>query len=102
MYRVVASGPSGSVEKELTLIVSSEGGEVGEGVDFAPTTVTQFGEFVTHLHANNNKQFGVYYRVGPSGSLEFMCMSLIPIAPHTHTHTPSHLHTLTGPEQQRG
>ena len=64
MYRVVASGPSGSVEKELTLIVTSEGGEVGEGVDYAPVPVAQFGEFVTCLHANNNKQFGAYYTVG--------------------------------------
>ena len=53
------------MEKELTLIVTSEGGEVGEGVDYAPIPVAQFGEFVTRLHANNNKQFGVYYRVGP-------------------------------------
>ena len=64
MYRAVASGPSGSVEKELTLIVTSEGVEPNENVEYTPIPVAQFGTFVARLHANSNKQFGVYYRVG--------------------------------------
>ena len=76
------------MEKELTLIVTSEGGEAGEGVDYAPTTVAQFGEFVTRLHANNNTQFGVYYRVGPRVYVYVTNTHSITY-PYTYTLTPS-------------
>ena len=92
------------MEKELTLIVTSEGGEAGEGVDYAPIPVAQFGEVVTRLHANNNKQFGVYYRVGPLKRTPYMLyidiLSCVSLSNHTcssayNSHTPAPSHTLT-------
>ncbi len=58
MYKLVASGPSGSAEKCVELIVSVPGDEevVGE-VDLTPIPVAQFGAYVTEHHANGNKKF---------------------------------------------
>ena len=67
VYTLVASGPSGSAEKCVKLIVSVPGGEeeVGE-VDLTPIPVTQLGTYVTEHHANGNKKFFSNYTVSYS------------------------------------
>ncbi len=65
VYKLVASGPSGSAEKCVELIVSVPGDEeevVGE-VDLTPIPVAQFGAYVTEHHANGNKKFFSNYTV---------------------------------------
>ncbi len=69
VYKLVASGPSGTAEKELQLIVVPEGG--GEEataaefeVDLTPIPVDEFGAYVTEQHANGNKKFANNYSVG--------------------------------------
>ena len=66
VYKLVASGPSGSAEKCVELIVSVPGDEevVGE-VDLTPIPVAQFGAYVTEHHANGNKKFFSNYAVSP-------------------------------------
>ncbi|XP_064386406.1 uncharacterized protein LOC135334956 isoform X2 [Halichondria panicea] len=63
VYKLVASGPSGTAEKELQLIVVSEGGkeEVTDEVDLTPIPVDGFGAYVTEQHANGNKKFASNY-----------------------------------------
>ncbi len=64
VYKLVASGPSGSAEKCVELIVSVPGDEevIGE-VDLTPIPVAQFGAYVTEHHANGNKKFFSNYTV---------------------------------------
>ena len=64
LYKLVASGPSGSAEKCVELIVSVPGDkeEVGE-VDLTPIPLAQFGAYVTQHHANGNKKFYSNYTV---------------------------------------
>ena len=67
VYKLVASGPSGTAEKELQLIVALEGGgeeEVTDKVDLTPIPVDGFGAYVTEQHANGNKKFASNYLVG--------------------------------------
>ncbi|XP_064386119.1 sushi, von Willebrand factor type A, EGF and pentraxin domain-containing protein 1-like isoform X4 [Halichondria panicea] len=68
VYKLVASGPSGTAEKELQLIVVPEGGEaeVTDEVDLTPIPVDGFGAYVTEQHANGNKKFSNNYS-GPGG-----------------------------------
>ncbi|XP_064386419.1 uncharacterized protein LOC135334961 isoform X2 [Halichondria panicea] len=64
VYKLVASGPSGTAEKELQLIVALEGGgeeEVTDKVDLTPIPVDGFGAYVTEQHANGNKKFASNY-----------------------------------------
>ena len=66
VYKLVASGPSGTAEKEIQLIVVPEGGEaeVTDEVDLTPIPVDGFGAYVTEQHANGNKKFASNYLVG--------------------------------------
>ncbi len=67
VYKLVASGPSGTAEKELQLIVVPAGGEeeqVTDEVDLTPIPVDGFGAYVTEQHANGNKKFSSNYSVG--------------------------------------
>ena len=67
MYKLVASGPSGTAEKEIQLIVVPEGGEkeeVTDEMDLTPIPVDGFGAYVTEQHANGNKKFASNYLVG--------------------------------------
>ena len=67
LYKLVASGPSGTAEKELQLIVVPEGDEeeeVTDKVDLTPIPVDGFGAYVTEQHANGNKKFASNYSVG--------------------------------------
>ncbi|XP_064386146.1 uncharacterized protein LOC135334769 isoform X3 [Halichondria panicea] len=63
VYKLVASGPSGTAEKELQLIVVPEGreAEVTDEVDLTPIPVDGFGAYVTEQHANGNKKFSNNY-----------------------------------------
>ncbi|XP_064386420.1 receptor-type tyrosine-protein phosphatase kappa-like [Halichondria panicea] len=64
VYKLVASGPSGTAEKELQLIVVPEGDEeeeVTDKVDLTPIPVDGFGAYVTEQHANGNKKFASNY-----------------------------------------
>ena len=65
VYKLVASGPSGTAEKELQLIVVPEGGEaeVTDEVDLTPIPVDGFGAYVAEQHANGNKKFASNYSV---------------------------------------
>ncbi len=66
VYKLVASGASGSAEKCVELIVSVPGDEekVGE-VDLTLIPVAQFGAYVTEHHAKGNKKFFSNYAVSP-------------------------------------
>ncbi len=66
VYKLVASGPSGTAEKEIQLIVVPEGGEaeVTDEVDLTPISVDGFGAYVAEQHANGNKKFASNYLVG--------------------------------------
>ncbi len=67
VYKLVASGPSGTAEKELQLIVVPEGGgeeETDAEVDLTPIPVDGFGAYVAEQHANGNKKFANNYSVG--------------------------------------
>ncbi len=67
VYKLVASGASGTAEKELQLIVVPEGGgeeESAAEVDLTPIPVDGFGAYVTEQHANGNKKFANNYLVG--------------------------------------
>ena len=59
----MASGPSGTAEKE---IVVPEGGEaeVTDEVDITPIPVDGLGAYVAEQHANGNKKFASNYLVG--------------------------------------
>ena len=65
VYKLVASGPSGTAKKELQLIVVPEGGEeeVTDEVDLTLIPVDGFGAYVTEQHANGNKKFASNYLV---------------------------------------
>ncbi len=66
VYKLVASGPSGTAEKEIQLIVVPEGGEaeVTDEVDFTLIPADGFGAYVAEQHANGNKKFASNYLVG--------------------------------------
>ena len=79
VYKLVASGPSGTAEKEIQLIVVPEGGEeeVTDEVDLTPIPVVGFGAYVTEQHANGNKKFASNYLVGLIHVLILPCSILI-------------------------
>ncbi len=110
MYKLVASGPSGTAEKELQLIVVPEGGgeeETAAEVDLTPIPVDEFGAYVTEQHANGNKKFSNNYTVGLIHSIRLLiivlylfptpthCLVIIFTPLHTH-HTHTHTTHYTG------
>ena len=86
VYKLVVTGASGSTTQQVvTVTVMSEGGEASEGVegvDYAPVPVTEFGAYVTDLHASSNKKFKDLYKV-----MLYSCVCACGRMCYPHTHT---------------
>ena len=68
-YTMVASNTSGEVQRLVVLTVHKEGEGFRESVDgegvanVKPVPIKKFGDYVAHLHSNNNKLFKSQFKV---------------------------------------
>ena len=65
VYKVIANNASGQAEKVVTVSVTSEGCDGGEGGGSEETKipVADFGTFVSEYHAHGNKRFREIFEV---------------------------------------
>ena len=68
-YTMVASNTSGKVQKLVVFTVRKKGEGLQETVDgggvagVKPVPIKEFGDYVAHLHSNNNKLFKSQFKV---------------------------------------
>ena len=67
VYKAVVANQHGSEEREVKLTVSEEGGAstvaTSDVVSSRPIPISEFGKYVSELHANSNQPFKDLYQV---------------------------------------